>query len=65
MFITFIIGKNAIYHKITSLNLLAFRVAVDTAKSALKWQELQKERWDLNKKACGVTIVRHPNNNMD
>ena len=44
---------------ISLLKALAFRVAVDTAKSALKWQEFQKERWDLNKKACGVTIVRH------
>ena len=50
---------------ISLLKALAFRVAVDTAKSALKWQELQKERWDLNKKACGVTIVRHTNNNTD
>ena len=47
---------------ISLLKALAFRVAVDTAKSALKWQEFQKERWDLNKKACEVTIVRHPNN---
>ncbi len=45
------------------LKALAFRVAVDTAKNALKWQELQQERWALNEKACKVTITRSTKDN--
>ena len=43
---------------ISLLKALAFRVAVNTANNARKWQVLQRERWNQNERASRVTIER-------
>ena len=43
---------------ISLLKGLAFRAAVSTAQNARKWQELQREHWNLNELASRVTIER-------
>ena len=43
---------------ISLLKALAFRVAVNTANNARKWQALQRERWNQNERASRVTIER-------